>query len=402
MGKIHESQVNSSKALKWIDKVTERERYYIEAEYYRYRNQYQKAIENYKILTRLYPDDFTGYSNLAFIYQFTREYEKALIPLKEAARISPKSWYIYQNLGLNYGGLGKMELARKNFLAAVEMNPNQNWSYLGLSMINLVQEDFDQSLSQVNKFFTSGDMWASIGYEWRASCYKYFGKFDKAVEQLDNGIKIDQRSNDKSREASKVAAIAEIYKLKDDNSTYTNSTYTNKLKTAVKMWPNSTNNMKLGIAYARNKQFAEALEMAKKIENEIIRNKATTIVAEYNRLMGQIELSRGLYHEAINFFETSKSHEKNLETILSLGLAYEGNGNLDKAIQEYQYISSHKWATLFDGLTYLWPISQYHLANAYEQKGEAEKAKEHFQSFLDLWRNADPDIELLKRIKKVK
>jgi serine/threonine protein kinase/lipopolysaccharide biosynthesis regulator YciM len=393
MGKIEEAQFYSSLAIKWINNVTERERYYIEAEYYRYRYQYDKAIENYTLLAKLYPDDFTSYSNLAFIYQYTREYKKAIEPLKEAMRISPKSWYIYQNLGLNYGGLDSMDLAKQNFLKAVKMNPNQNWSYLGLSMVYLCQKDLEKALKQIDILFTSEEIWSSIGYEWRGSCYKYYGMYDKAISELTNGIKIDQRMNAKSREASKYSAIASIYYQKGNMPEYIKNA-----EKAVDLAPNTINLMKLGIAYAQNELFSKAMRMAKKIKNEITYDKSPIKQAEYNRVIGEIEFNKNNLNEAINYFEISKSLNNDLETIFSLALAYQNNGDFDKAIQEFQYLSKNKWATLFDGYAYLWPISQYYLGSLYDLKGNTESAQGYNQNFRELWQGADSDIKILRNI----
>jgi len=81
----------SDLAMNWVDKVTEREKYYIVGEYHRHRGELKRAIENFKILAGLYPDDFTGHNNLAFMYQFTRDYEKALEELRETERMAPNS-----------------------------------------------------------------------------------------------------------------------------------------------------------------------------------------------------------------------------------------------------------------------------------------------------------------------
>jgi tetratricopeptide (TPR) repeat protein len=397
MGDINAAQLYSSLALKWINKVTEREKYYIEAEYYRYRNQYKKSIENYIILTKLYPDDFTSYSNLAFIYQFTREYDKAIAPLKEAARISPNSWYVYQNFGLNYGGLGEMDLAKQNFLTAVQMNPNQNWSYCGLSVVFLIEEDLNRALEQVERLFQSGETWESIGYEWRAASYRYFGKYDKALKQLEEGIRVDHRSQDLSRETSKYLVMADIYFQKEDTVECIKA-----INKSTELWLTTYYIMKSGIIYARSNLEVEALKAVQEFEDRIKNDETSIKLAEYYRLLGEIELAKNNLDEAINFLENSKSLENNLETRFSLGMAYKRKGDFEKANLELQYISKNKWATLFDGVPYLWPISQYHIGHVYELKDEGVKSQKYYQNFIDIWQDADSDIKEVKDIRRKK
>ena len=38
------------------------------------------------------------------------------------------------------------------------------------------------------------------------------------------------------------------------------------------------------------------------------------------------------------------------------------------------------------------PKVNYYLAQLYEKQGEAEKARKYYSTFLDLWKNADPDL----------
>jgi tetratricopeptide (TPR) repeat protein len=74
----------------------------------------------------------------------------------------------------------------------------------------------------------------------------------------------------------------------------------------------------------------------------------------------------------------------------TLARAYEQSGETDKAISEYE------------GLTTFSPISKepflvhpkyyYRLAKLYEKKGMKTKARENFERFLDLWKDADPGL----------
>ena len=73
-----------------------------------------------------------------------------------------------------------------------------------------------------------------------------------------------------------------------------------------------------------------------------------------------------------------------------LARAYQQNGEIDKAIAEYERL------VVFDPKReeryLIHPKNYYRLARLYEQKGLKKKAIEHYQRFLNLWKNADPDI----------
>ena len=43
------------------------------------------------------------------------------------------------------------------------------------------------------------------------------------------------------------------------------------------------------------------------------------------------------------------------------------------------------------------PLSQFHLARAYALQNDSAKARTAYQDFLALWKDADPDIPILKQ-----
>jgi len=83
---------NLGEAYKLREKVTQRERFYIESHYYdRALGDLEKAEQIYEVWQRTYPrgDDET-YTNLALIYITFGRYEKALEQAREAARLHPE------------------------------------------------------------------------------------------------------------------------------------------------------------------------------------------------------------------------------------------------------------------------------------------------------------------------
>ncbi|MBA2737744.1 MAG: tetratricopeptide repeat protein [Pyrinomonadaceae bacterium] len=65
----------------------------------------------------------------------------------------------------------------------------------------------------------------------------------------------------------------------------------------------------------------------------------------------------------------------------------------DEAITEYKRILN---------LNPNYPLARSHLAQAFEQKGLPDEARESYQNFLQIWKDADADIpELMDARKKI-
>jgi tetratricopeptide (TPR) repeat protein len=67
-----------------------------------------------------------------------------------------------------------------------------------------------------------------------------------------------------------------------------------------------------------------------------------------------------------------------------------------KAAEEYQKLLSHR---AIDPVGVIFSLARLGLARAYVEKGDTPKARETYQDFFALWKNADPDVPILKQAK---
>jgi eukaryotic-like serine/threonine-protein kinase len=97
---------NARKAYELREKVSERERLFIEATYYMVATgELEKAAQAYELLQRTYPREFVPYGNLGFISAELGNYEEALDETREAMRMEPNNAINYINLGSCYVNL---------------------------------------------------------------------------------------------------------------------------------------------------------------------------------------------------------------------------------------------------------------------------------------------------------
>ncbi len=78
------------------------------------------------------------------------------------------------------------------------------------------------------------------------------------------------------------------------------------------------------------------------------------------------------------------------------GLAYLAAHQGAEAAAEFQKILDHRGIVLSDPIG---ALAHLQLGRAYALSGDKTKAKSAYQDFLTLWKDADPDIPILKQAK---
>jgi tetratricopeptide (TPR) repeat protein len=78
---------------------------------------------------------------------------------------------------------------------------------------------------------------------------------------------------------------------------------------------------------------------------------------------------------------------------MNLGRAFDAANNPDSAIANYErYIATPNVSKAWTDALYLAAMHK-RLGELYEAKGDREKAAAHYLAFVDLWKNADPELQ---------
>ena len=121
----------------------------------------------------------------------------------------------------------------------------------------------------------------------------------------------------------------------------------------------------------------------------------------YHYLRGMIELQKKNYSQAIEYFREASlllpqpgelgPYTNDQATFTeTLAQAYYSAGDLDYAQREFEKIAGFSTGILYYG--HIYARSLYTLGSIYEERGWKEKARDSFQKFLDLWKDADPGL----------
>ena len=84
----------------------------------------------------------------------------------------------------------------------------------------------------------------------------------------------------------------------------------------------------------------------------------------------------------------------NFITLYLRGLAYLQDGSASEAAAQFQKVIDHRGV---DPLSVYWPLAHLQLARIYAKTGDLDKSRAEYREFLALWKEADPDIQVLKQ-----
>ena len=132
-----------------------------------------------------------------------------------------------------------------------------------------------------------------------------------------------------------------------------------------------------------------------RISDERSADRGLRLSARHQKFLdGYFDLQTGHPAEAIAFFKEALQHRPLIWYIDAyedcLANAYLKLGQIDDAIVEYERILR---------LNPNYPWVHFHLGQAYERKGQTDRARSEYRQFLQVWKNADPDIPILKEAK---
>jgi eukaryotic-like serine/threonine-protein kinase len=169
----------------------------------------------------------------------------------------------------------------------------------------------------------------------------------------------------------------------------------------------------------RDVQYAAALALAmaadsakpQSLADDLARLFPEDTIVRFNylpTLRAQLELNTKDAAKAIEMLRVSSSSSYELMTpanpLLSLdlyplfvrGQAYLETNQGSEAASEFQKILDHRGLMVFEPIG---ALAHLQLGRAYAMQGNREKAHIKYQDFLALWKDADPDIPILKQAK---
>ncbi|MGA2263742.1 MAG: protein kinase, partial [Acidobacteriota bacterium] len=199
---------NARKAYDLREKVSERERFWIEGNYYTMvTGELEKTAQVNELWQQTYPRDYAPYRNLSFISNELGNWEKGLEESREALRLEPNDGGNYVNLGLDYTTLNRLDEAEKVYKQAEERKLEnegllQNRYYLAFLRGSAAQ--MAQLLSAAMGKSGTEDLLLAT----QADTEGWYGKLKNAHELTRRAMDSAQHNDAKETAASYQAAAA--------------------------------------------------------------------------------------------------------------------------------------------------------------------------------------------------
>jgi serine/threonine protein kinase/tetratricopeptide (TPR) repeat protein len=401
MGETELGTENIRKAYELRDRASDKERFFITAYYDgRATGNQKKAQRTCEAWAQAYPREFRPHSFLAgFIYPVLDEYEKAAEEAQKVIELAP-------DFGVGYALLGFNSLSRDRLGEAEDAVRRASERKIEIPPLALLRYDIaflkgDNENMQREVAAARGKSGAEeLISDHRAFALAYAGHLQEATKMLRRAIDLAQQAAHREKAAvfETRAALWEAF--------YGNAPTAKPAAMAA-----------LALAKNREVQYGAALALAiagdssqaQTLTNDLESSFPEDTSVKFSYLptvRAFLALNHGDPAKAIELLQVAVPYELGqprstqtgffgaLYPVFARGQAYLVARQGAEAAREFQKILDRPGIMIGDPIGVL---AHLQLGRAYAMEGDATKAKAAYQDFLTLWKDADPDIPILKQ-----
>ncbi|MGB6864842.1 MAG: tetratricopeptide repeat protein, partial [Candidatus Aminicenantaceae bacterium] len=379
--------------------------------YYRDKNMFNQAKEEYYKALDLDPNYGDAMNSLAYTYSDTGDFEKAIEYFEKYASVSPGDANPIDSMGEVYLRMGKLDEAIAKYKEVLEVKPDFYTTRLSIGYIYALKENYPEALKWVEQLINIAltPLLKSDGYLNKGFYHSWLGSFEQSLREF-------QRASDLAEEMRNEIFVARIEFMKgyvyydmgelEFSQRSFNSWFDLFIEYMPQFEPDNTavHSFNLGLVELKQGRIDSAKSRLSKMKSllpEIDPSNKDQAEFLYDILQGEVLLAEGSVGNAIAILEKASplGRPPLIQLIIpynfpffkdTLARAYQQNGEIDKAIAEYVRLITFDPDAEERCLVH--PKNYYRLAQLYEQKDFKGKAIEQYEKFLGLWKDADPGI----------
>jgi tetratricopeptide (TPR) repeat protein len=358
----------------------------------------EKANQQYQEWLESYPRDYLPYANLAYDHTLTGQYEKATGFGREAIRLRPDAPLLYGNLGEVYLALNRLDEAKGVFEEAQGRKLDD--ANLRQGVYVLAFEQNAPGMMQQQMTWSAGKSGVEDSFlSMQADTEAYFGRLEQSRELARKAADV-ARHNDTKETAALWEANAAVREAEFGNLAQARQLAISALSVA----PGRDVQIVAALALARAGEAGRAQELVNTLNTAF---PVGTLMQNYwlPTLRAMLELHRGNAAKAIALLQGTANYEfgspspfqpATMYPIYVRGQADVMAHDVRAAAAEFQKMIDHR------SVSWNFPLgtlAHFGLGRAYILSGDIAKSKTAYQDFFALWKDADPDLPILKEAK---
>ncbi len=329
-----------------------------------------------------------------------RQTEEAVAQYREILRVDPNYASSWINLSGCYRTLRSLPEALKSYAKAFELEPN--WLTSG----NLNHE-YGYTLILAGRAVEAREVFNKALPTYRPGALRslalldlYRGKYISAWKSLEEVLLLNIAANASQSEARNHLFLSIVFSGQG-GETASLLELDKAAKNLAAIGPQVWLTSRVAIGYARAGAWVKASPLLEKVRKEAEMQIAQQS-SDVHRLEGELWLAQGNQTKAIESLLLADRENTSALTIESLAHAYRIAGDTATAIAHYEKFVSMKEEGLGFEPQQDWLGAHYMLAKLYQGQGQNDKALKLVDELLQLWREADADLPLLRDLKKLK
>jgi eukaryotic-like serine/threonine-protein kinase len=385
------------KAFDLKDRASERERFYISGHYYdTFKNDADQSARMLEQWKQTYPRDTAVRDNLALLYSGVGQPEKALSNAIDAMQLDSKDPFAYQNLAAIYLSLNRYDEAKAIAEQAIAQKTAPWTIYMTLAHLDFIRGD--ESDLQHQMAHSAGRPEEPLILSIYAGSRCALGEIKLAREFYARAVAASQARGYKE-------FVSEA--LSDEASCDAQTGFfpeSRKEATAALAQPDTPDTRSFAAEVLARAGDAPG---AQKLVDDLVKEfPSDTLLTQVNLPLARalLSLQRNQPAQAIAQTESAVPYELGGEP---RGSGYDPNyvrgeaflraHDGEKARAEYQKILDHRGVA---STNVLYSLAHLGLGRAYVRQGDTAKAKAAYQDFFAIWKDADPDVPILKTAKE--
>ena len=394
------------KAFQLRSRLTDQERYMAEGTYYGFGAGMDrpKSIAAYQALLATGNDSAYALNNLGVNYNSLRKFAQAEQAFRLSVRLSPNNSLAVTNLAYALAAEGKNAAADSALATTLAKSPSNS----GVLAAMVWTKYAEGNASAAEKLADSLDR-TTASAELRQAVRNDRSSFALIHGRLMEGTRLYDESTAMQREAGlattppltdSIAFVMLDWWLRGqrDHALKRLDAVTSALP-LTSLPELDRPYADLGVAYAalgRSDRARAVLAQIAQIADTVLRRNRQPAT---HRILAEIALAENRPRDAVTEFQKADSlpdgpvSEDPSTVLYNLGRAFGKANAPDSAIAMFeQYVHCQTIDRLFNDPVYL-PLAQLRLGELYEAKGDRTRAVAHYTAFVDLWKNADPDLQ---------